>query len=48
LESVGNITTKADHVGWLTIDVTKAAEMWTRYPTSNLGLYMKIKFIRKG
>lgn len=48
LESVGNITTQADHVGWLTVDVTTAAETWTRYPTANLGLYMKIKFIRKG
>ncbi|XP_052086249.1 bone morphogenetic protein 7-like [Mytilus californianus] len=48
LESVGNVTTKADHVGWLTLDLTKAAELWTQYPTANLGLYMKIKFIRKG
>ncbi|XP_046578572.1 bone morphogenetic protein 7-like isoform X1 [Haliotis rubra] len=42
LESELNTTIKGDYRGWLRLNVTGAAEKWTRNPGSNLGLYMKI------
>nr|AFP57673.1 BMP7 [Tegillarca granosa] len=48
LESEVNMTVQADHVGWLTLNVTRAADMWIRNPESNLGLYMRIIFINRG
>ncbi|XP_071114428.1 bone morphogenetic protein 7-like isoform X2 [Haliotis cracherodii] len=42
LESELNTTIKGDYRGWLRLNVTGAAEKWTRNPGSNLGLFMKI------
>ncbi|KAK3088611.1 hypothetical protein FSP39_021263 [Pinctada imbricata] len=48
LEMISNLTVPADYEGWLTLNLTRAASLWTAIPETNLGLYMKIIFLKKG
>ncbi|XP_061178193.1 bone morphogenetic protein 7-like [Saccostrea echinata] len=48
LESVSNVTVQARTEGWITFNLTRAAELWTIQPETNLGLFMKVLFIIKG
>ncbi|KAK7475615.1 hypothetical protein BaRGS_00033108 [Batillaria attramentaria] len=43
LELESSMTVSGDQVGWLKLNVTRAADSWTLFPTSNLGLYMRVK-----
>ena len=36
-----------DEVGWLTVNVTQAAEHWTLFPSSNVGMVLRV-LNRKG
>ncbi|XP_041360873.1 bone morphogenetic protein 7-like isoform X2 [Gigantopelta aegis] len=47
LQSESNMTVSGDYSGWLALNVTCAAEQWTDFPRTNLGLYMRI-IDRKG
>ncbi|XP_076456461.1 bone morphogenetic protein 7-like isoform X2 [Babylonia areolata] len=40
LESV--VRVRGDQTGWLKLNVTRAAEQWTLFPSSNLGLYLQV------
>ncbi|XP_050406336.1 bone morphogenetic protein 7 isoform X2 [Patella vulgata] len=43
LSSEVNVTVAPDFTGWFGLNVTGAAEKWTNFPETNLGLYMKIR-----
>nr|QKV26402.1 BMP5-8 [Lottia goshimai] len=43
LNSEVNVTISNSFTGWFGLNVTRAAERWTNFPVSNLGLYMKIR-----
>lgn len=47
LELESSVTVSGDHVGWLKLNVTRAADSWTLFPGSNLGLFMRVRN-RKG
>lgn len=47
LVTESNLTVKANHKGWLTFNLTNAATLWTRSPVTNMGLYMKVIFLKK-
>lgn len=42
LEAEANVTVRGDEEGWLKFNVTRAADVWTLFPSSNLGLYMRV------
>ncbi|OWF38828.1 bone morphogenetic protein 7-like [Mizuhopecten yessoensis] len=42
-----NLTVRANYQGWLTFNLTNAASHWTYSPTTNMGLFMKIIFLKK-
>lgn len=48
LDPLSNITVNANTEGWITFNMTRAAELWTRQPEANLGLFIKVLFVSKG
>ncbi|XP_033726914.1 bone morphogenetic protein 7-like [Pecten maximus] len=42
-----NLTVKANYQGWLTFNLTNAASLWTSSSAPNMGLFMKIIFLKK-
>ena len=33
---------RGDHVGWLKLNVTRAADLWSLFPASNMGMFMRV------
>lgn len=48
LQPASNVTVFANTEGWITFNMTHAAELWTKHTEANLGLFMKVLFITKG
>jgi len=48
LQPASNVTVFANTEGWITFNMTHAAELWTKHTETNLGLFMKVLFITKG
>ncbi|KAL3887913.1 hypothetical protein ACJMK2_000298 [Sinanodonta woodiana] len=48
LEPETNLTVKKNYEGWLSINVTNAANYWSVFRTENLGLYMRVTDVKKG
>ncbi|KAK7091274.1 bone morphogenetic protein 7-like isoform X2 [Littorina saxatilis] len=42
LELVWSLDVRGDEVGWLKLNVTLAADRWTLFPVSNMGMYMRV------
>ncbi|KAL3887916.1 hypothetical protein ACJMK2_000301 [Sinanodonta woodiana] len=48
LEPEANLTVNKNYEGWLSINVTNAANYWSVFHTENLGLYMRVTDVKKG
>lgn len=43
-----NYTLTPDYEGWVLMNVTHSAESWTIFPTSNMGLFLKVIDLSSG
>ncbi|KAL8591494.1 hypothetical protein ACOMHN_000509 [Nucella lapillus] len=42
LELESMVTVRGDYVGWIKLNVTRAADQWTLFPASNLGMFLQV------
>ena len=47
LELESSVVVRGDEIGWLKVNVTQAAEHWTLFPSSNVGMVLRV-LNRKG
>ena len=42
LELESSVKVRGDDEGWLKLNVTQAANLWTLFPASNMGMFMRV------